>query len=127
MTCDYYPCHSGLTSFSCEFCYCPEYYTKECSGNPKWIRDKTGMLIKDCSNCIVNHTEEYVTSYYRRREMVKKLEIVSDGTPGGTVVKINDEVVSINSIVFAVAVDDLVATLEIEPTFESVGQGVKNG
>jgi len=57
--------------------------------------------------------------------MVKKLEIVSDGTPKGTTIKINDEVVSVTSIVFAVAVDDIVATLQIEPTFD-IKEGSEN-
>ena len=57
--------------------------------------------------------------------MVKKLEIVSDGTPEGTIIKINDETISVSSILFAIAADDIVATLQIEPTFDI--SGGKNG
>lgn len=49
---------------------------------------------------------------------IKKLEIVSDGTPSGTVIKFNGEVVELQSILFAITSDDVVATLQIEPTFD---------
>jgi len=65
--CDYYPCHSGLfKGFSCEFCYCPEYDEKNCSGKPKWITSEK-KLIKDCTECLVPHTEEYVNKYYKEK------------------------------------------------------------
>ena len=65
--CECYPCHSGLfKGFSCEFCYCPEYDEPKCSGTPKWIGIRKN--IKDCSECAVPHTEEYVTKYYKEKK-----------------------------------------------------------
>ena len=64
--CEYYPCHSGIfPGFMCEFCYCPEYVDVKCSGNPKWIRDVNGCKIKDCSECLVPHTAEYVKKHFK--------------------------------------------------------------
>lgn len=64
--CEYYPCHDNISgTFSCELCYCPEYYTEKCSGNPKWIYSRT-MKIKDCSDCVVNHTKEYVENFNKK-------------------------------------------------------------
>jgi Zn-finger protein len=64
--CEYYPCHSGLfQGFSCEFCHCPEYYTK-CSGTPKWVGDR--KEIKDCSECLIPHNSEYVRNYYKEKK-----------------------------------------------------------
>lgn len=67
--CEYYPCHSGFVGeFSCEFCYCPEYKLKECSGTPKWIVNLMGDKIKDCSDCLLPHTTEYVNRYYKEKQ-----------------------------------------------------------
>ena len=60
--CEYYPCHKA-ERINCLFCFCPLYST-DCGGNFKWIYDRNGKLIKDCSNCIIPHTDggyEYVT------------------------------------------------------------------
>lgn len=60
--CEYYPCHKA-ERINCLFCFCPLYST-DCGGNCKWIYDRNGKLIKDCSDCIIPHTEggyEYVT------------------------------------------------------------------
>ena len=60
--CEYYPCHKA-ERINCLFCFCPLYST-DCGGNCKWIYDRNGKLIKDCSNCIIPHTDggyEYVT------------------------------------------------------------------
>lgn len=60
--CEYYPCHKA-ERINCLFCFCPLYSTV-CGGNCKWIYDRNGKLIKDCSDCIIPHTEggyEYVT------------------------------------------------------------------
>ena len=67
--CEWYPCHSGIvTEFSCEFCFCPEYYNNKCSGNPKWTTMACGNKLKDCSECLVNHSPEYVTKYYKEKK-----------------------------------------------------------
>jgi Zn-finger protein len=62
--CEHYPCHktSGI-SFHCEFCYCPEYDLEKCSGKPEYIV-KNSKTIKDCSNCLIPHSSEYITKYY---------------------------------------------------------------
>lgn len=60
--CEYYPCHKA-ERINCLFCFCPLYST-DCGGNCKWIYGRDGKLIKDCSNCIIPHTDggyEYVT------------------------------------------------------------------
>lgn len=66
--CEYYPCHDKLSQdFNCEFCYCPEYDRKLCSGNPKQVISSDGKrTIKDCSDCTVNHTSKYVTEHYTK-------------------------------------------------------------
>lgn len=71
--CEYYPCHKDLPKgFSCEFCYCPEYDNKECSGKPKWIKTGERTRLKDCSECLVPHTSEYVVNYYKEKKNGKK-------------------------------------------------------
>lgn len=53
--CEFFPCHktNNLESFNCLFCYCPLYLLKEeCGGNFKY---KNG--IKDCSDCLIPHSE----------------------------------------------------------------------
>jgi len=63
--CKYYPCHLGAPSdFSCEFCYCPEYNIRQCSGTPRWC-EVAGKMIKDCSACILPHTHDYVQQHYK--------------------------------------------------------------
>lgn len=60
--CEYYPCHKA-ERINCLFCFCPLYST-DCGGNCKWLYDRNGKLIKDCSDCIIPHTNggyEYVT------------------------------------------------------------------
>jgi len=65
--CEFHPCHKSMSdSFSCELCYCPEYFKSECSGTPKTIIGLDGVTkIKDCSDCTVNHTAEYITKHYK--------------------------------------------------------------
>lgn len=62
--CENFPCHPIMPEgFLCEFCKCPEFFDPKCSGNPKW--EKVGKTeIKDCSECIVPHTPEYVKKNY---------------------------------------------------------------
>lgn len=53
--CEFFPCHktNNPKSFNCLFCYCPLYLLKEeCGGNFKY---KNG--IKDCSDCLIPHSE----------------------------------------------------------------------
>ena len=65
--CEHYPCHEPRpTDFNCELCYCPEYTKTKCSGIPKYVTLGNGTSkIKDCSECTINHTSEYVTEYFR--------------------------------------------------------------
>ena len=43
-SCEYYPCHKGLSEFNCLFCFCPLYRT-ECSGSYVMI-ESDGRKIK---------------------------------------------------------------------------------
>ena len=61
--CEYFPCHKAAgKNFNCIFCYCPLYVLGDkCGGNFVYTDDG----VKDCSNCLVPHSErgyEYVTS-----------------------------------------------------------------
>lgn len=53
--CEYYPCHKTENEFfNCLFCYCPLYVLGEdCGGNFTF----TPQGIKDCSNCLIPHSE----------------------------------------------------------------------
>ncbi len=53
--CEFYPCHD-LKHLNCLFCFCPLYSTP-CGGNFKMIEGKDGQMIKDCSNCLIPHSE----------------------------------------------------------------------
>ena len=61
--CKYYPCHAMTNDsgvFNCLFCFCPLYYREgDCGGKFKILPNG----IKDCSNCLIPHTEygyEYI-------------------------------------------------------------------
>ncbi len=63
--CVYFPCHEGAGEcFNCLFCYCPLYALGDkCGGNFKYIEEG----IKDCSQCLVPHSENgyaYIMSKY---------------------------------------------------------------
>lgn len=64
--CEYFPCHKtdDKDNFNCIFCYCPLYALGEnCGGNFKY----TDSGIKDCSNCIVPHSEkgyDYIKTHF---------------------------------------------------------------
>ena len=63
--CKYYPCHKELTDINCLFCFCPLYFTFECGG--KWKALKNGY--KDCSECTLPHEEhgyEWVLSKLKK-------------------------------------------------------------
>ncbi len=53
--CIYFPCHQKEGEFfNCKFCYCPLYALGDrCGGNFKYIEDD----IKDCSDCLLPHSE----------------------------------------------------------------------
>lgn len=50
--CEYYPCHDA-SEINCLFCFCPLYFL-DCKGN--YITLENG--IKDCSGCLIPHTEK---------------------------------------------------------------------
>ena len=66
--CEYFPCHeiTDSDSFNCLFCYCPLYALGDsCGVNFKYIGD--GKKIKDCSECLVPHSEkayDYITGRF---------------------------------------------------------------
>ena len=74
--CEYFPCHKVEGDFfNCLFCYCPLYALGEgCGGN--FVYTKEG--IKDCSNCLIPHSEGgylYVLSRYEKiAELAAKKE-----------------------------------------------------
>lgn len=53
--CEYFPCHKvdqfSEQKFSCLFCYCPLYSTKQCGGYYSILPNG----IKDCSKCLIPH------------------------------------------------------------------------
>ena len=60
--CEYFPCHEikNNEKFNCLFCYCPLYFLEKCGGNQKFVDN-----IKDCSSCIIPHSEnghDYIVS-----------------------------------------------------------------
>ncbi len=55
--CMFFPCHKGLGTFNCMFCFCPLYSYEHCLGNPKYIEVKE-MKVKDCSECLLPHRVE---------------------------------------------------------------------
>jgi len=61
--CEFFPCHkiNNNDIFNCLFCYCPLYLLKgDCGGNFSYKND-----IKDCSNCLIPHSEngyDYIMS-----------------------------------------------------------------
>jgi len=61
-------CHK-MDSINCMFCYCPLYEDENCGGN--YIILENGL--KDCSKCIIPHTEEFV-----RRQLLFLYETQED-------------------------------------------------
>lgn len=54
--CEFFPCHETEKpeDFNCLFCYCPLYALGDrCGGNFAYIDGG----IKDCSNCLIPHSE----------------------------------------------------------------------
>ena len=72
--CEYFPCHkTNGEFFNCMFCHCPLYALGDkCGGNFVYIEGG----IKDCSNCIIPHSEgggEHVSARLRQvSELAKK-------------------------------------------------------
>ncbi|MFI3166305.1 MAG: cysteine-rich small domain-containing protein [Bacillota bacterium] len=66
-SCEYFPCHKveNKENFNCLFCYCPLYLMGEnCGGNFKILPNG----VKDCSNCLVPHSDfDYVVGKLRER------------------------------------------------------------
>ncbi len=57
-SCQYYPCHQGISEINCLFCYCPLYFLKSCPGTYTWlIRD--GKRLKNCTDCTWPHEAEH--------------------------------------------------------------------
>lgn len=54
--CEYFPCHNSSGEyFNCMFCYCPLYALGDkCGGNFSYTADN----IKDCSSCLIPHTDK---------------------------------------------------------------------
>lgn len=53
--CEFYPCHDAV-KLNCLFCFCP-LYNLDCGGNFKMIESKNGGMLKDCSDCLIPHSE----------------------------------------------------------------------
>lgn len=55
--CEFFPCHKTEEpeKFNCLFCYCPLYALGEdCGGGFTYTKEG----IKDCSSCIIPHSQE---------------------------------------------------------------------
>ncbi|RKD26416.1 Cysteine-rich small domain-containing protein [Caminicella sporogenes DSM 14501] len=69
--CEYFPCHNvkDKSKFNCLFCFCPLYMLGEnCGGNFKYTNG-----IKDCSDCMIPHSEggyDYIMS--KMGEVIEK-------------------------------------------------------
>ncbi|SHH87887.1 Cysteine-rich small domain-containing protein [Clostridium collagenovorans DSM 3089] len=70
--CEFFPCHkvANEDKFNCLFCYCPLYTLgSKCGGN--FVYNEAN--IKDCSNCLIPHSEngyEYIMSKW---ELISEL------------------------------------------------------
>lgn len=72
-TCEYFPCHPGVTEadFNCLFCFCPLYALGEdCGGD--YIYTVSGC--KDCSGCSFPHRRE------NYGELMKKAALLVERT-----------------------------------------------
>lgn len=54
--CEFYPCHN-TKSLNCLFCFCP-LYDLDCGGNFKMIETNDSKTVKDCSGCLIPHSEK---------------------------------------------------------------------
>lgn len=60
--CTYFPCHKGLETFNCLFCYCPLYLLPECGGEGVFLANG----IKDCTPCLFPHRPENYDAIVKR-------------------------------------------------------------
>lgn len=70
--CEYFPCHAteNPEKFNCLFCYCPLYTLGEkCGGDFRY----TDGGIKDCSNCLVPHTEKSLDYIMSKWNLISSL------------------------------------------------------
>lgn len=70
--CEYYPCHNS-ERINCMFCFCP-LYNMDCGGSFCYITDAKGDEIKDCSNCMLPHSEggyDYIIKKLSERKYTK--------------------------------------------------------
>ncbi len=68
--CEFYPCHK-LENMNCLFCFCP-LYNFECGGDFELITTDDKRQIKDCSNCVLPHTEhgyDYVIKFLKNEKI----------------------------------------------------------
>lgn len=68
--CEYYPCHDS-GNINCLFCFCPLHAYKNCGG--QFLILKSG--IKDCSNCLVPHSDqgyEYIINFITTNPIMEK-------------------------------------------------------
>jgi Zn-finger protein len=69
-------CHATHGDLNCLFCYCPLYDDFECGGN--FIILDNGL--KDCSACLVPHSEEFIREYLIGNKPEKKHKIYNPVT-----------------------------------------------
>lgn len=55
-------CHNTKEPLNCLFCYCPLYDDNNCNG--EYIILENG--VKDCSNCLKPHTNEFILQYLHK-------------------------------------------------------------
>ena len=68
--CEFFPCHNTeeTSTFNCMFCYCPLYHYSDsgCGGN--YVMLENGF--KDCSACILPHTNyDYIIKTLRKENV----------------------------------------------------------
>jgi Zn-finger protein len=75
--CEKYPCHDGIVNeFSCDFCYCPLYFI-DCEvygGSPKFIKSLRDSRIKDCVDCLLPHTSDFMKDKNRREKILELIK-----------------------------------------------------
>ncbi len=62
-TCKYNPCHEG--GQNCSFCYCPFYPCND-EDLGRFIKNKKGELVLDCSPCLFCHNDDVVEYSFKR-------------------------------------------------------------
>lgn len=77
--CKYYPCHIGLGSINCLFCFCPLYTFDDCGGTYTMLNG-----IKDCSECLLPHKAENYGKVLRKLVAVNKQKMEQFGGQDST-------------------------------------------